>query len=80
MKAFSKMHYFFLGHPVYFYTMKERSEKKKEASLMKDNRLRIPNITRNLYISLSVLEIIAIEVRAFGKVDFSRTSNWGNVY
>ena len=25
---------------------------------MKDNRLRIPNITRNLYISLSVLEII----------------------
>ena len=28
---------------------------------MKDNRLRIPNITPNLYISLSVLEIIAIE-------------------
>ena len=45
--------------------MKERSEKKKEASLMKDNCLRIPNIIPNLYISLSVLEIIPIEIRAF---------------
>ena len=58
--------------------MKERSEKKMEISIIKVNRLRIPNITRNLYISLSVLEIIAIEVRAFLKVDFSRTPNWGN--
>ena len=32
----------------YFYTMKERSEKKMETSIMKDNCLRIPNITRNL--------------------------------
>ena len=45
---------------------------------MKDNCLRISNITWNLYISLSVLEIIAIEVRAFLKIDFSRTPNWGN--
>ena len=40
-------------------------KKEMEASVMKDNRLRIPNITRSLYISLSVLTIIAIEVRAF---------------
>ena len=49
----------------HFYTMKEQSEKKMEASLMKDNCLRIPNITQNLYLSLFVLEIIAIEFRAF---------------
>ena len=58
--------------------MKEQSEKKMESSVMKDNRLRIPNITRNLYISLSVLAIIAIENRAFWKIDFSKTPNWGN--
>ena len=46
--------------------MKERSETKMKSSVVKDNRLRIPNsnITRNLYTSLFVLEIIAIEVRA----------------
>ena len=40
--------------------MKERSEKKMESSIMKENCLRIPNITRNLYLSIFVLEIIAI--------------------
>ena len=34
---------------------------------MKDNCLRIPNITRNLYLSLSVLEIIAIEEHQIGE-------------
>ena len=43
---------------------------------MKDKRLRIPNITRNLYISLSVLEIIAIEVRTFEKLTFIEHKIW----
>ena len=58
--------------------MKEQSEKEIEASIIKDNCLSIPNIIRTLYISLSVLEIIAIEVRAFKKIDFSKTPNLGN--
>ena len=58
--------------------MKERSEKKIEIFINKDNCLRIPNITRNLSLSHSFIEIIAIEVRAFSKIDFQKWSILGN--
>ena len=50
--------------------MKERSEKIMEPILMKDNCLRIPNITWNLYISLSVLEITRLKIEHFEKLTF----------
>ena len=58
--------------------MKERSEKKIKSNVEKDNCLRIPNITRNLSLSHSFIEIIAIEVGAFSKIDFQKWSILGN--
>ena len=57
--------------------MKEQSEMKMDGLVKKDNCLRIPNITRNLFLSHLIIEIIAIEVKTFLKDEFQKAQIGG---